>query len=326
MPTTPTSDRAATWSRYWASGALHSCAGSYGQTYEGPIAAFWQQGFAALPRDARVLDIATGNGPLPRLLLATPNRGDLRCEAVDLAQIAPPWLAQLPAGERARLNFRGGCAAEKLPFEAASFDLVISQWGLEYSTLPLSVPELLRVLKPGGQLRLVLHHQQGLPVRQARDELDHLQWLLAAEGFVDTAEAMQAPIAQAATPAGRQRLQQDAGANALRERFNDWQDRLSSRARTAATPEVLAEVRDACNQLLGLAMQQGLDAARQASAQLRARLADSRLQLQELCDHALDEAAARQLGTQLAGPAGQFQLQTLSDRQQLMGWTLVVER
>lgn len=47
--------------------------------------------------------------------------------------------------------------AETLPFAAESFDKVISRVALPYTTIPESVAELSRVLKPGGSIWLTLH-------------------------------------------------------------------------------------------------------------------------------------------------------------------------
>lgn len=317
--------RAELWSRYWSQGVLHSCGGSFEGDYQGPIAAFWRAGFEALPPDARVLDIATGNGPLPKLLLAMEQRSDLQCDAIDLARITPPWLAQQPAAAQARLRFHGGCAAERLPFPDQCFQLVISQWGLEYSQLALSVPEILRVLAPGAAVRLLLHHVQALPVVLAAAELEHLDWLMAPEGFLDLAKAMVAPMALAGRPAGRARLQGDAAANALRDRFNLAQDALQARIDQGECPDVLAETRDAVSRLLVQATREGAVAAHAGEQALRRNLLDSRVRLQELRAHALDEAAAASLGEALAGGAGGYELGVLEERGQLMGWTLVVK-
>src|SRR5262249_35813955 len=53
--------------------------------------------------------------------------------------------------------------AEHLPFEDASFDIVYS-WGVLHHTpdTPSAVREVLRVLKPGGQARVMLYHKHGL--------------------------------------------------------------------------------------------------------------------------------------------------------------------
>ena len=41
--------RIESWSRYWASGALHSCAGSFDGNYAGSLRAFWNEVFSSLP-------------------------------------------------------------------------------------------------------------------------------------------------------------------------------------------------------------------------------------------------------------------------------------
>lgn len=324
MSQTP-SQRASIWSRYWSTGALHSCAGSYDEEYAGPIGDFWREGFLALSARARVLDIASGNGPLPRLLLNLRERSDLVCDAVDLAELTPRWLETLPPKERERLRFHSGCPAESLPFADGSFDLVVSQWGIEYSDLDRAIPELLRVLKPGGAVRLLLHHQQALPVVLAAEEIAHLEWLLQPDGFMQVCGNMLAPMALAASPEGRARLQLDAQANALRERFNALQDELQRRVELGQCPDVLIGVRQNASRLLAMATQSGEPSARQAWKQLRTGLEDATFRLQELRSHALDEAAARRLATALAATQP-YSLRTLQDRGAIMGWTLALKR
>lgn len=322
---TPPSRRASTWSRYWSSGAMHSCAGSYDEGYAGPIGDFWRSGFVALPPAARVLDIASGNGPLPRLLLSLSERADLVCDAVDLAELAPPWLDELPPSQRQRVRFHSACPAEQLPFADASFDLVVSQWGIEYSDLGRAVPELLRVLKPRGAVRLLLHHQQALPVVLAADEIAHLDWLLQPDGFMQACADMLAPMALAASAEGRAQLQRDAQANALRERFNQLQQELQRRVDTGRCPDVLVEVRHSASQLLARAAQSGEATARQAWQALLTGLEDALFRLQELRSHALDEAAALSLANSLA-TSGHFTLDALRDRGAIMGWALSLTR
>lgn len=322
---TAPSQRASTWSRYWSSGAMHSCVGSYDERYAGPIGDFWRSGFTALPPAGRVLDIASGNGPLPRLLLSLAERPDLSCDAVDLAELAPPWLEKLAESQRERVRFHSACPAEQLPFADASFDLVVSQWGIEYSDLSRSVPELLRVLKPGGAVRLLLHHQQALPVVLAAEEIAHLEWLLQPGGFMQACADMLAPMALAASAEGRARLQRDAQANACRERFNVLQDQLQSRVDRGQCPDVLVEVRQSASQLLALAAQSGEAAARQRWQILQTGLEDASFRLQELRSHSLDEAAARALASNLAA-SGPYTLEPLKDRDAIMGWALSLTR
>ena len=98
--TNNTETRREVWSRYWASGALHSCATSYRNNYAGSIGAFWQDAFAALPAPACVLDVATGNAALPNLLLTTRRETAIECDAIDLARIEPEWLRKLEPAQR----------------------------------------------------------------------------------------------------------------------------------------------------------------------------------------------------------------------------------
>ncbi|MCP5286133.1 MAG: hypothetical protein H6933_14685 [Burkholderiaceae bacterium] len=75
--------RAAVWARHWASGSPHSCAGSYGATYGGAVAAFWRGVLAEVAPGARTLDLATGAAALPRLFLELAPQLGLAIEAVD---------------------------------------------------------------------------------------------------------------------------------------------------------------------------------------------------------------------------------------------------
>jgi SAM-dependent methyltransferase len=317
--------RKAVWSRYWSHGVAHSCGGSYGNSYEGALAQFWRTAFAGLRPGARVLDIATGNGALPQLLLASAG-GALSCDAIDLAQVEPQWVASLTPAQRAQCRFHPNQPAEALPFPDGHFDMVVSQYGLEYTDLDRSVAELLRVLAAGGKVCIVAHHAAARPVRLAVAELEHLSWLHRDQGLLDVAQAMIEPMARAGTEAGRAALSTDQAANALRSRFNALQGEAGARANGSECPDVLFEVREAIVALLNLALGSGRDAAEQAIARLRGELADSEVRLRELRDHALDETGAQRLCESLCRAGGSYSLQPILDRSYLMGWSIVVER
>ena len=313
--------RKAVWSRYWSHGVAHSCGGSYGNRYEGALAQFWRTACGGLRPGARMLDIATGNGAVPQLLLAS-TANSISCDAIDLARPEPQWIAGLPRHKRGRIRFHGEQAAETLPFPDAHFDLVSSQYGLEYTELGRSVPEILRVLRPGGRVCLITHHVDARPVRLAAAELRHLDWLQASGGLLDAAGAMIEPMARAATEAGRASLAGDAAANAARARFNTLQQEATSQAAGSDCPDVLAETRVALGQILNLAVEQGVEAARDALAALAQELMDSRVRLQELCDYALDAAGAAALAVALGGSAND--VRPMLDNGVLMGWGMQV--
>src|SRR3546814_17681145 len=106
--------RQAAWSRYWKQDVLHSLPGSFSGNYAGRIERFWLDSFAALGSGQRMLDIATGNGPIPQLACthcAGRAAGMPRLDAIDLAQVAPAWVSSPPAPCRPALHFHSGVAA-----------------------------------------------------------------------------------------------------------------------------------------------------------------------------------------------------------------------
>lgn len=312
------------WSRYWARGVPHSCIGTYGDRYGGAIAAFWKDVFAGLPGGARVLDIATGNGALPRLLLDHCREPGVTCDAVDIATVHLPWFAAATPAERRRVRLHGGVDAGALPFADGTFDLAVSQYGLEYTELEKSVPELLRVLSPRGGVAMVLHHAQGRPATLAALEIGHIRWLTTESGWFDAAAAMIEPMARASTFAGRASLQGDARANAARERFNAVQNELSARAEGKDGADVLLDMREAAMSVLARAGREGTAVAGNALAAMREELIAGAIRLDDLRSHALGPEGAQALVRRLEGRLGrEVALGELREQGgHLMGWTL----
>lgn len=98
----------------------------------------------------RVLDVACGTGNLAVLAARA------GCEVCGL-DIASNLIAQAQRRARAEsldIEFIEG-DAESLPYPAASFDLVISMYGVMFAPRPrIVVEELLRVTRPGGLIAL----------------------------------------------------------------------------------------------------------------------------------------------------------------------------
>jgi SAM-dependent methyltransferase len=316
MPSAALNRRQESWTRYWAGGAVHSCGTSYGEYYGGAIASFWRKVHDDTPAGSRLLDLATGSGAIPRLWRSW--RSADTWDAVDLAATVPPWATEAGAGMR----FHAAVRAESLPFPAAGFDLVTSQYGLEYCDLTLAVPEILRVRAPGGHVALVLHHAQSRPVSLARTELSHLDWVLGPDGLIAACADMIGLAAQANTPQGRERLARDPAAEAARLRFNAAQVALRERTIAGDGSDVLGEIRDMVATLLQIAMRQSASHAHSEMESWMCTLTDHRLRLEELCTHALDRAAAQALAAQLASAALGTDLGTLEEGQHLMGWAL----
>ena len=132
------------------------------------------------------LDIATGNGALPKLLLdGFPDRF-AHVDAVDYSTVAPAWYDPEKIG---RITFHPNVAMERLPFGDRRFDAVISQYGLEYGRRQESLEECLRVAKESAIFAFILHHADGVLVRVAEQEVAHIDRLLAGDGLVVAADA-----------------------------------------------------------------------------------------------------------------------------------------
>jgi len=174
------------WSVYWEGGALNSCITSSQEQDARVVNDFWQNFAAALPHNARVLDLATGNGAVVKQLLSS--RSDLKITGVDSAAIRPHDHVD-SADPLATAVFLADTDITDLPFADRSFDAVTSQFGLEYSDVAQSVPEAARILATGGKLLLLVHHTDSAILSSGERTLREIDLLLRPDGLVDTVMA-----------------------------------------------------------------------------------------------------------------------------------------
>lgn len=127
----------------------------------------WANFAEQIPQNARVLDIATGSGKVPLMLRHI--RPDLELTGIDLADPLPP------APRSVRLI--GGIAMTDLPFDDSSFDAVVSQFGFEYGNTEAAAEEILRVLRPGGRIGLMVHRGDGPILAHNRKREEQIRWV-----------------------------------------------------------------------------------------------------------------------------------------------------
>lgn len=278
--------------------------------------------FASLTSTQRVLDIGTGNGPLPALLCEISGDSMPQVDAIDIADISPAWLDSAPASCRQAIRFHGGTSAEELPFPDGRFSLAASQYGLEYCRLDAAVNELARVLAPDGKLALILHHRSSRLAEVAAEEVRLVQWLLSPDGLLPAARAIY-PYMEMAASGQRAQLQSDAAAGAARDRFNAAQRELSLLAGQSAIPDALEDGREFVASQVSTILQRTRTAA--AAAQEHDEhghaLQDAIFRNEELLAHALDEAGMATLVDQLAR-AGFHDVQSapIHHESHLLGW------
>ena len=316
MPSNQDSARRQAWSAYWAGGGLHSCVGSLDDDYSGAIGDFWRDVFAELPPGPlSALDLATGNGAIPRLLAR--QRPEAGIEAVDLASLAPAW--HDPAASPG-IRFHSGVAMEDLPFGDAAFDLVTSQYGFEYARRDEALAEALRVLRPGGRMALVMHHAGSVLARVAASESGNARVLAAPGGLLEAADAVLPwlSLARRGGDPGR-----EPAALAARQAYNSAAVALDRAIASAPAPDLLIEARAWLQRLLAGT---GPDPSptREALSKYREALAAGALRSAELVEHALDEAAAGALVAAIrrARPGANVECRPLSQAEGLLGWGL----
>lgn len=161
------------WDAYWRnarSGSERKEGGAQDAALEG----FWMKHFqAVLPAlgpEPQMLDLGAGSGPVIRFALASVSAvgsdSDLHVFALDSSAAA---LAELRERHR-----RAACVAADAaycPFEDRTFDLVTSQFGLEYAG-PAAITEAARLVKVGGVLSVVLHLHGGGIYRECAVNLE----------------------------------------------------------------------------------------------------------------------------------------------------------
>ena len=159
------------WGEFWARQQAGSGGGCLPDGWRGIDAVqrrAWQTFAETLPRDGTVLDLATGDGRVMRWMREV--RPDLRCIGVDLAPALPP----APEGT----EVHPGVGMEDLPFEAAAFDAVVSQFGFEYGDPAKVTAEIARVLKPEGVAALMTHRSDGPILAHNKARRMHIGWAI----------------------------------------------------------------------------------------------------------------------------------------------------
>jgi ubiquinone/menaquinone biosynthesis C-methylase UbiE len=158
------------WSDYWRSGRVEvMTVGTADGAAPYDAAPLWDGFVRSLPDGARLIDLATGGGQVPRIASAAAREQGKTLEiiGVDYADLGP----SAGAASAGAYTLMGGIALERLPFPAAHFEAATSQFGIEYADSRPALTELSRVLKPDGRALLLIHHAESAVGRWTADQL-----------------------------------------------------------------------------------------------------------------------------------------------------------
>ena len=162
------------WSAFWErqgrTGGKRSggCLPETQQSIDRMRAEVWKDFARSLPRNARVLDLATGDGLVMAHMLAA--RRDLKMTGIDRAAKLPPG----PKGAK----LKGGVSMEALPFPDTQFAAITSQFGFEYGDTAKVAVEAARVLRSDGRMALMTHRIDGPIVAHNRKRREQIAWAI----------------------------------------------------------------------------------------------------------------------------------------------------
>lgn len=141
------------WSQYWQQdGADGEVFVSASGERHPALAEHWRGVLDDIAAGARLLDIASGAGSIYASL---PEKHGLHLYAADIAAEALEVLSSRIANVSTVVS-----AADSLPFADRSFDVVVSQFGIEYAGVA-AFGEAARVVAGGGCLEVLAHVRDG---------------------------------------------------------------------------------------------------------------------------------------------------------------------
>lgn len=162
---------AGSWDDYWR-GTLDAAGPVEGGVRHPVIRKFWTEKLSAslgAESDAEIVDIASGDGAILDILSSLDPSSIGRVTCVDISPAAIDSIGS-------RFPEATGIVADagSIPLTAQSFDLVTSQFGVEYAG-PGAIDEAARLSAAGGSMILLLHMESSLMHRECRAALDAIR-------------------------------------------------------------------------------------------------------------------------------------------------------
>jgi ubiquinone/menaquinone biosynthesis C-methylase UbiE len=173
------------WDTYWQ-GSRDGAAYTAGGVSHPLLSEFWngylghaQRTFAS----PRILDVASGSGAVLERVQSAFGDPMPAIHCVDISEAAVKSIKERFPGVQGIV-----ADAADMPLDASQFDIVTSQFGVEYAGRD-AIFEAARLVAPDGQLALMLHHHSGAIYRECADSLEAIRRLQACQ-FVPLAIAM----------------------------------------------------------------------------------------------------------------------------------------
>lgn len=255
---------------------------------------FWSTAlgeFVAATPDAKVLDIATGDGAVIHYLSQVPDAKLDNVSCVDVAQGA------IDAVQRRFPSVNGVVAdATSIPLESGQYSLITSQCGVEYAG-PAAIREAVRLLAPGGSLLFLLHIRPGVLHGECEAAIDALQ-RTQQSGFVSL--ALDYFEKGFAAVRGADRAPYESAARLLTPAIGELEAIMTQYGEHVAGDVVIylhSTVQTMHNRIQHYDPDEALDWLRSMDRELEMH----RERMQSMCDCAMDETAFKRLCSDLHG-------------------------
>ncbi len=173
----------ASWSSFWTTSTVTALPETFPSGYDGAMLEFWTEQLDG--EFGHIVDLATGNGALVWIAhdIQSKREKPAKITGVDLADIEPFTALNRPRERYPTISFTGNTRADALSFADHSIDVVISQYGIEYSSLEQTIAEIARVLTSSGKMCFIVHDQESVIVKGMADKLTHCRDMIADDHF-----------------------------------------------------------------------------------------------------------------------------------------------
>jgi ubiquinone/menaquinone biosynthesis C-methylase UbiE len=309
------------WSVFWRQGHSTTFGDYFKQGYDGAVAEWWNGQIEALASNATVLEVGCGNCSLLPFLVRSGMDG--KYIGVDLAAIEISEVASEGLDESGiEVALHSETPVERIPEDDASVDIVASVFGIEYSDLEQSLPEVQRVLKAGGRFAALLHHDGSIVTsmsKRAVSEYNEADF----RGVIDSLKTISA--ARDETPSLSD-LKYNAAAEAARGEMN----RLAAKYLNDTNPDTAnATMFELMTNALKFFKMMGASSAeRQQFIEFLATEHEaSRERFQQMVSVAFDESGVRDLEVKLADLGfGNTRIDVVLTNNDILAWELCTEK
>ena len=180
------------WNDYWQNAGRDDQALG-GKKQREVLQEHWRTLLRGAQKPLSILDVASGSGAIfDAIELPSPT---LEVGGLSLFVAADESVAAVKQASSKNLIQGVTCDASNLPFENQSFDLAVSQFGIEYAGIDAFL-EAARLIRPGGTLNFISHYHDGAIFKECKEQSRVLSVILENELFDVAARAILPTIQQ----------------------------------------------------------------------------------------------------------------------------------